>query len=253
MYLKGSAQQVAPGVEAAIWASIMYGYEETRGTFAGQDIGSNARSWVGTAGIDFSTSYAVFGLLGGFSDVQTEAVGGITTSAQSSTGGGYGVILIGNFSVDASLTATHTFSEEVPSTGRTLASNVTYRFIFGQSFLEPTAGLSWTNTWVDDDAAGQMVNNHDTLRVQGGARIGTSFNAGTVTIQPSLTGLLYSDVIITAEGSNTEGQLWGKAIGKLDFTWSRRFSSYVQGEVYGTEGEEDHIGYAVTVGGRLVF
>jgi hypothetical protein len=73
----------------------------------------------------------------------------------------------------------------------TTAANLNYKFDVGGGWIEPTIGAIYTVTrW---DSALSALDGH-TVRVQGGVRFGQSFKQGDVTIEPTLLGLLYSDV-----------------------------------------------------------
>ena len=84
---------------------------------------------------------------------------------------------------------------------------------------------------------------------------------GSVKVEPIFTGLLYSDVLASGGGqiigftpvAADQGQLWAKAVVKLNFVWSQSFSTYLQSEVHGTDGTEKVVGYVGTAGLRWTF
>jgi len=42
-------------------------------------------------------------------------------------------------------------------------------------------------------------------------------------------------------------------ISNIDFLWTPKFSTYIQGEFHGTNEDVNNTGYVAMVGGRLVF
>jgi hypothetical protein len=261
-----------PGIQAAVWGSGTYDYEHTTGTFNGLNIGSNSRAWGGLGGVDLTipgvnNGTFLVGFLGGETDISISTPTGISTKVRSPTAGTYIAYIVGNFSTDLSYTASWISSNATtPIAGITVptansisnnfAGNMQYRFNLANNWwLEPTAGFTWTYT-----ALGNDLPNQEILRVQGGGRAGTSFRWGAVTVEPSFTGLAYSDVSVTGgipngapPVSTDQGQLWGKVIAKFNFVWSQNFSSYIQGEIHGTNGTENTTGYVASVGARWVF
>lgn len=100
----------------------------------------------------------------------------------------------------------------------------------------------------------------ETLRVQGGAKAGTSFMWGSVRVDPTFTALAYSNVSVTGgyvpggpPTETDEGQLWGKGVANLNFVWSDHFESSIEGSVFGTRGLENVIAYSGTLGIRYKF
>ena len=107
-------------------------------------------------------------------------------------------------------------------------------------------------TWTDWDAASKAIGFTDgrSTRVQGGLRVGTSFDYHGVRVEPTLTGMAYDDVSISGGTivsafaplvPTDEGKVFGQGIGKLNFDWGRGLSAYVEGEVRGPSGV---LGYA---------
>src|SRR5207248_1156554 len=111
-------------------------------------------------------------------------------------------------------------------TNYTSAYNINYKFEQGIWWIEPTAGFSYTATVWDSASQAIGFTNGRQWRVQGGARVGTSYNWGGVRVEPTLTGLLYDDVSITGGTLVTafaplvptdQGKVFGQLIGKLNF------------------------------------
>jgi hypothetical protein len=125
-------------------------------------------------------------------------------------------------------------------------------------WLEATFGGTHADTYSNGAAIGQV------LTVQGGARVGTEFVlANGVKVQPVFTALAYSNLLESGSqhtipnglnGSTTvsgdQGQLWGKGSLKLNFTFTPRFSAYIEGNVRGTTGDVTAIGYGGQLGLR---
>src|SRR5207253_1103491 len=99
---------------------------------------------------------------------------------------------------------------------------------------EPTGGFTYTIA-----STNHVLPDVETWRIQGGARVGTTYRWSGVPVESTVTGLLYSDVSVRGVPAGTptdEGQLWGKVIGKMNFSWSPKFSTYIQSEFHGTDG-----------------
>jgi hypothetical protein len=81
-----------------------------------------------------------------------------------------------------------------------------------------------------------------------------------IRVQPTFTGLAYSNVSVDPGGvavaipiPTDEGQLWGKGVAKLNFVFNNQFSAFIEGNIRGTNGTVDAIGYGGLVGARIVF
>ncbi len=84
-------------------------------------------------------------------------------------------------------------------TNYTVASNLNYRVaLSGSHYLEPTVGLRYTHSDFGNNAAALGVRDGDVFRVQGGLRLGmTQVTPDGWVWKTSLTGLLYSDVMMS--------------------------------------------------------
>jgi hypothetical protein len=107
------------------------------------------------------------------------------------------------------------------------------------------------------DNAMSALDGH-TVRVQGGVRFGQSFTYGAVTIEPTLLGLLYSDVVIEGGNINNlgvplaptdEGKLFELAALKLNFDFGSGLSTSIEGEV--RHGSLDSGAEVVGAAGRV--
>jgi hypothetical protein len=126
-----------------------------------------------------------------------------------------------------------------------VGGNLHYRFNpnaqNGSWWWEPTFGFE--QAFITQSMG---VQNQTITRVKGGVNVGTSFDWGTVKVEPKLTGLAFSDVSVNGvdpDIATDRGQLWGKGIATLNFVWSKNFSTAIEGQVYGTTGALNIIGY----------
>jgi hypothetical protein len=220
-------------------------------------------------GIDY-TSYRLFsandafvvGLLAGITDMRATSVIDVKTRIDGPSVGVYGVYVNGGFSVDFNskvdfLSLDQSSALPLSADLRTYASaaNVNYKFDVGGGWIEPTAGAIYTVTRWD---GGMSALDGHTVRVQGGVRFGQSFNLGGVTIEPTLLGLLYSDVVIEGGNINNigvplapteEGKLFEQASLKLNFDFANGLSTSIEGEV--RHGNLDHGAEVVGAAGRV--
>ncbi|MDQ6703880.1 MAG: autotransporter outer membrane beta-barrel domain-containing protein [Pseudomonadota bacterium] len=133
----------------------------------------------------------------------------------------------------------------------TVAVNANYRFDLQNNFwIEPTAGVQYTNSSYASDAANLGLADGYLLMVQGGARVGSSSLLwNNVLMTTILTGLAYDDVLVKGGfiagagflANNVlvqadEGQVRGRGILALNFDFGQGISSFVQGEAYGGKG-----------------
>ena len=146
---------------------------------------------------------------------------------------------------------------QVPEHNYTVSSNAYYRYdLGGNSWFEPTAGIRFTYTDFGRDAFALDLQDGRVLRLQAGARIGSSWDVGSrYTFAASLLGLVYSDVwvdgftlvdtgFVSTVSNVDEGKLRG--LGQINLKLDNG-----RGVSYGAEvavrGGEDVWG----VGGRL--
>ncbi len=146
---------------------------------------------------------------------------------------------------------------EVSEHNYTVGTNIQYRFDLSErSWFEPTAGVRFTYTDFGADAWTLDLQDGRVLRVQAGARIGSSWSLGGQRVfSASLLGLAYSDVwvdgfallstgFVSTVSNVDEGKLRGLAQLNLKLE-DGRGTSY--GAEVGVRGGEDVWG----VGGRL--
>jgi Autotransporter beta-domain len=235
----------------AVWGQGFVDHEERdpRGGFSGST--TNIGGTIG--GVDytfrnvFSASDAfVFGVLSGYATAQAKSTDGITkTHVEGPSVGIYGVYVSGGFSVDFNskvdffgVDQTGGFSADL--TNSVTAANLNYKINAPASvggWVEPTVGMIYTDSnWGNGQSA---LDGHQ-LRVQGGVRFGQSLTFGEITVEPTLTGLLYSDVVIEGGTVATigqpaaptdQGKLFEQALFKLNFDFGNGLSSSVEGDV----------------------
>jgi hypothetical protein len=161
----------------------------------------------------------------------------------------------------------NTGSASVGLTSYQLASNFQYRFPINQQlWWEPTGGFRYVNSQYGSGAAQLGFQNGYAWRVQGGLRLGIEHATPFAYVTTTLTGFLYSDVVVqglvvssgatggTFFGStllpSDQGKLRGQGIWRSNFDFGAGRSLFVQAEVRGGEGL---FGAGGRVGGRLQF
>jgi hypothetical protein len=252
----------------AVWVQ---GYvdREWRDSNLGFLDGRTATTTGAIGGIDY-TSYRLFsandafvvGILTGITQVRSTSILDVKTRVDGPSVGFYGVYVNGGFSADfnskvdfLALDQSSVIPLSSDLRSYTTAANLNYKFDMGGGWIEPTVGAIYTVTrW---DSALSKLDGH-TVRVQGGVRFGQSFKQGDVTIEPTLLGLLYSDVVIEGGNINTvgvplsptdEGRLFEQASFKLNFDFGNGLSSSIEGEV--RHGDLNHGAEVVGAAGRV--
>jgi hypothetical protein len=255
------------------WVQGFGDYEDRDVVVAGVDLGRTTRTGGAIAGVDaakvgvFSDrDVFVIGVLGGYTSTHVRVNDGTSVRVEGGGMGVYGAYVSGGFSIDGTAKvdffdvslrpAAPGFSLE----SYVLAGNLNYKFNFETWWLEPTVGVS--GTWLDygNSATTNLgVTDAHQIRVQGGLRVGTSTSWGTIRVEPTLTGLLYSDVEVSGSTIATattplvptdEGKVFAQLVGKLNFLITPNFSAYVEGEI---RGREDVFGAAGRAGLRVTF
>ena len=112
------------------------------------------------------------------------------------------------------------------------------------SFIEPTVGMSYVHTDTDMNVLGMI--HGDVVRVQGGARFGTSWMWNYVNVQATLKTLAYSNVAVSGVNvsspglaglgpsfttSTDQGKIRGEVEGSLNFLLGGGYSALVLGSV----------------------
>src|SRR5262245_42488509 len=207
--------------------------------------------------------------------INTRAVGtGVShlrATLSGPTAGLYGTYFNAGFSSDVTakfdfLTLNETFNDLLATTvqtnpfvffagagsvsllNSTVVGNLNYRFdLYPNFWVEPTVGAAYTNSSYGSGAAQLGLADGNLVRVQGGARFGTStFINNGVLMTTTLTGLAYNDVVVqggvipvfASQGNNLlaqsdQGFMRGEGIFALNFDFGYAMSSFVLGDVYG--------------------
>ena len=252
----------------AIWVQG-YADREWRDSNLGFIDGRTTTTYGAIGGIDYTTYKVfsqndafVFGILSGVTELRTSSVAGLKTNIDGPSVGLYGVYVNGGFSVDFNSKVDFLALDQtspLPGLSSNLnsyatAGNINYKFDLGAGWIEPTAGAIYTVTrW---DGTMSALDGH-TVRLQGGLRIGQSFTSAGVVIEPTVTALIYSDVVI--EGGNVttvglatptdEGKVFELGSLKLNFDLGRGLSTSLEAEV--RHGSLGHGTEVVGAGGRV--
>jgi hypothetical protein len=168
-------------------------------------------TWKGLAASDDAL---VAGVVGSWTGTHVAYDGTPTTTRLEGPGVGlYTTYVKGRFSVDTTLKfdflrmTTETLSPGPPPlpvnlTNAGLSGNIQYKLdLASNTFVEPTAGYSFTRTMYGINAAANGLSDGNTLRLQAGSRAGVSWTMDTVNAEFSVKTLVYSNVI--ADGSPT--------------------------------------------------
>jgi hypothetical protein len=229
--------------------------------------------------LKLNTSAAVVNDFGsGAQQVMGTGVNSTRATVSGPTTGLYATYFNAGFSTDVAvkfdfLTLSETFNDSLATTGNaagdnngvpaflpfagsgsadllnsSVIGNLNYRFdLYPNFWIEPTVGAVYTNSSYGSGAAQLGLRNGNLVRVQGGARFGTSTVIGNgVLMTTTLTGLAYNDVMVEGgfipasafQGNNLliqadQGLMRGEGILAFNFNFGGGMSSFVQGDVYG--------------------
>lgn len=258
------------------WTQGFVDYENRTGTYVGVDIGRNTLMDGGLAGADVtvqgitsSSDALVLGLLTGDVQANVRNADGSTARVNGPSLGAYTAYVNGGFSADGTFkTDFFDLTDDAGAGGiiplglnnYVAAGNLNYKQDFGSWWVQPTVGTNYTRTvWNAASKAFGMDDGTD-VRVQGGARLGSSFDWHGVHYSETLTLLAYDDVTITggtlavATGvpmaPTDAGKVFGQAIGRLDAQLTRNWSVNFEGEF---RGRTDVYGIAGRVGATYLF
>lgn len=169
----------------------------------------------------------VGGLVGSWMSSYVSFSGTPTTLLLTGPGvGTYGTFVQGKFSADLTakfdfLQLTEDFGAGTPENllglnNAGVSGNVQYLVkLEGATFVEPTGGFSFTRTMFNSGAATLGLMDASLLRLQAGARWGTTFETNGVSVEASLRTLVYSNIV--AQGTcMTTGAFAGSAIVPTD-------------------------------------
>jgi len=146
----------------------------------------------------------------------------------------------------------------IPFNNYTVAGNFNYRLFTGpNTWIEPTAGYRYTQTWYGGLPSAFGLANGSQTRLQAGVKAGGSYATNGVVITPSITAILYDDVsiqgLVAADGVNgapvsalpvDQGKVRGQLILATNFDYGNGISWFGQIDV---RGGRDLFG----AGGRL--
>jgi hypothetical protein len=256
-------------VNVATWVQGMVDYERrgaiSTGLTGALDAGSKTRSGTVQGGVDVIWNangqipdFMVVGVLGTRSSSQVSTNFGLTGHLEGWGAGGYWVTTKGPWSADVigkvdfyefSPTSPTVLPGGVPSsiymTSYSGAGDLNYRInVSFASFIEPTVGMSYVHTDTDMNVLG--IIHGDVVRVQGGARFGTTWMWNYVTVLATLKTLAYSNVSVTGVNvsspglaglgpsfttSTDQGKIRGEVEGSLNFLLGGGYSALVLGSV----------------------
>jgi len=255
---------IAAGPSWATWVEGIGDWEKRKALDA-NDIGRTQDTYGVHAGLDgtwknawLPGDYVVAGLVTNWTSSRIRLSDSPVTLRLEGPGVGlYSMYINGPFSADLVgkfdfLNLKEDFAGLLPNasigvTNAGLSGNIQYKNKFGASFLEPTAGFSFTRTMFGDNAALMGLQDGSTVRLQAGARFGTAFDVNGISFEPTLALLAYSNVI--ADGTNVStgpvavpvtptdrGLVRGEVDPELSLDFNSGYSAYVRGSVrFGSE------------------
>lgn len=247
----------------SFWGLGSIDREHRSGSVAGFDIGRSTRTYGGIGGGDAiirgvrtSSDALVLGFFVGDTQSRTTAHTGAISKVQGPSAGFYAAYVDGGLSADATIKGDFFDVDQSAPGGFARAlgmNNYSYLMNFnnkirlgGEWWIEETVGTSITRSvWNSSSKAQNFINGQE-IRLQGGVRTGTSVKWNEITVEPTLTTLLYTPIeqhvasAVPIAGApivlSDQGRIFGQAIGKLNFVLASYLSSYVEGEVRGTSG-----------------
>jgi hypothetical protein len=269
------APAAAPATAASppvwsVWGQGFGDWENRNGTANGIDIGRRTLTGGGLVGLDVTFSNftspsgaLVLGVLGAGMRSTTHNADGSEARVDGPGTGFYAIYVNGGFSTDATwkgdflTVAPSTLPTSVGLNNYVTAWNIQQKFEWGPSWIEPTAGFTYTNSIWNAAGHAQGFTDGYAWRVQGGLRAGTSWDAGGgVKLEPTVTALAYDDVKISGGtlavtlaplAPTDQDKVFGLFSAKLNADYGHGLSAYVEGEVRGRTGV---LGSAVRAGIR---
>ncbi len=246
----------------AVWGQGLGSWEHD-GALSATDIAHFASSYVAQGGVDrtwqhlmSSDDALVLGVVSSWTASHVIYDNSPTTMQLTGPGVGvYSTYVKGGFSADLTpkvdfLQMLQDFAGVAPNasvgiTNASVSGNVQYKVTWtGNNFVEPTAGFSFTRTIFGSGAAALDLEDSSTLRLQAGARVGTTWQVSGISIDASLKALVYGDVI--AQGTSITASAFGAAIAPTD-------QGLVRGELDPQLSFNLANGYSVTLAGNVHF
>jgi hypothetical protein len=246
-----------PAVQWSAWGQGFGDFEQRTGVFDAMDIGRTTTTGGGIGGV-----YAIIRNLSSASDVLVlgafgSGMGSYEHNDDGTTanisGGGFGfngIYINGGFSNDTTVkvdfldvnASTAGFTGLSP-TNVAVSDNLNYKIRFSQGWVEPIVGASYSNLNWNGTATALGLSHGDDVRVQGGLRIGSSWDWNGVRVAPVVAIYAYDDVLIRGGTLATvlgvplaptdEGKVFIRANTRLGFDWGQGWSSYIEGEIRG--------------------
>jgi Autotransporter beta-domain len=265
IYKAPPAPAMAAGPAWAAWVEGLGDWEK-RNPLNANDVGRTQDTYGVHAGVDatwqnvwLSGDFVVTGLVTNWTSSRINLTGSPASLRLEGPGVGlYSMYVNGRFSadlvgkfdflnLDEDLAGLGLANGSIGVTNAGVSGNIQYKNQFGASFVEPTAGFSFTRTMFGDNAALMGLQDGSTVRLQAGARFGTAFNANGVSFEPTLALLAYSNVI--ADGTTVatvavpvpvtptdQGLVRGEVDPELNVDFNNGYSAYVRGSFrFGTE------------------
>ena len=275
-------------MNVATWVQGMADYERrgaiSTGLAGALDAGTKTRSGTVQGGVDVIWNangqipdFMVVGVLGTRSSSSVSTNFGLNGHLEGWGAGGYWVTTKGPWSADViGKVDFYEFSPNSPTvlpggvpssiymTSYSGAGDLNYRInVSFASFIEPTVGMSYVHTDTDMNVLGMI--HGDVVRVQGGARFGTTWMWNYVTVLATLKTLAYSNVAVSGVNvsspglaglgpsfttSTDQGKIRGEVEGSLNFLLGGGYSALVLGSVrFGS----DYFGSGGKIGLRKEF
>jgi hypothetical protein len=262
------------GPKPALWAQAFDDWERRDEASAGVDFGRKSNTYGFQMGFDetwrnlvSSSDALVVGIVGGDSRANvTFAANDMRVNLNGPGLGLYGTYIAGGFSIDSVVKGDWFNMTEVdPVAGVSnsvnlqnfnVAGNVQYKFDVAKgSFIEPTAGATYTRTTYGSGAAALNLEDGHVVRLQSGARFGTAWDWNNIHLEPTLLAVVYSDVIITGTAvqnigivaPNDQGLVRGEFDLEMHADFGQGISAFAQGDVRFGQGL---LGEALKVGAR---
>jgi Autotransporter beta-domain len=265
LYKAPPAPVMAAGPTWAAWVEGLGDWEK-RNPLNANDIGRTQDTYGVHAGLDATWQntwlpgdFVVAGLVTNWTSSNINLTGSPASLRLEGPGvglysmyvnGGFSADLVGKFdflSLNEDLAGLGLPNSSIGVTNAGLSGNIQYKNKFGASFIEPTAGFSFTRTMFGDNAALMGLQDGSTVRLQAGARFGAAFNVNGISIEPTLALLAYSNVI--ADGTTVatvpvpvpvtptdQGLVRGEVDPELNLDFNNGYSAYVRGSVrFGSE------------------
>jgi hypothetical protein len=267
--LASTLYDAAPSAEPAnpVWGGWVQGLADTEhdDMLSATDTAHSTNTYTAQGGLDrtqqgvlSSDDALVVGVVSSWTDERTTFEGSATKLLLVGPGVGfYTEYVKGGFSSDVTtkfdfLNLTQDFAGVAPNVvigilNAGVSGNMQYKFTGdNNNFLEPTAGFSLTHTGFGSGATALGLEDAYTVRIQTGARVGTTWDVGNgVTIDGSFKALVYGDAI--SQGTSASG------VGTLTAAITPSDEGLVRGELDPEICFNLPDNYSVTVSGQYRF